>query len=151
MDDSYASYVSSLQKQLADLISQIEAKEAQSRLPLKNFGEKQIDVFIVTLRQMISELDEEAKKVLFSQVLGEVKVHSDRVLLSGSKLALLSLVSKTKAGTSNLVPAFITKWRRDRDLNPRYAINVRRFSRPVLSTTQPSLQCGQIYKPVIRL
>ncbi len=31
-------------------------------------------------------------------------------------------------------------WRRDRDLNPRYAINVCRFSRPVLSTTQPSLR-----------
>jgi hypothetical protein len=30
-------------------------------------------------------------------------------------------------------------WRRDRDLNPRTAINGCRFSRPVLSTTQPSL------------
>ncbi len=35
--------------------------------------------------------------------------------------------------------AGLSMWRRDRDLNPRYAINVRRFSRPVLSTTQPSL------------
>ncbi len=31
-------------------------------------------------------------------------------------------------------------WWRDRDLNPRTAINGCRFSRPVLSTTQPSLQ-----------
>ena len=31
-------------------------------------------------------------------------------------------------------------WRRDRDLNPRRAINPCRFSRPVLSTTQPSLR-----------
>ena len=32
-------------------------------------------------------------------------------------------------------------WWRDRDLNPRTAINGCRFSRPVLSTTQPSLRC----------
>ncbi len=37
-------------------------------------------------------------------------------------------------------------WRRDRDLNPRYAINVCWFSRPVLSTAQPSLQFLYLFK-----
>ena len=41
---------------------------------------------------------------------------------------------------SSVIPNLKNKWRRDRDLNPRYATNVCRFSRPVLSTTQPSLR-----------
>ena len=31
------------------------------------------------------------------------------------------------------------KWRREGDSNPRYPCGVRRFSKPLLSTTQPSL------------
>ncbi|MDB1123407.1 recombinase family protein [Vibrio algarum] len=127
IDDSYAAFVSSMQKQLVDVKSKIKAKNAETRLPLKNFGEKQIGCFVDTLRQLISESDEEAKKALFLQILGEVKVNTDQVEMSGSKLVLLSIISKTKAGTTNVVPAFITKWRRDRDLNPTATIKIRLF------------------------
>ena len=35
---------------------------------------------------------------------------------------------------------FAGKWRRERDSNPRYPFEVRRFSKALLSTTQPSLR-----------
>ena len=38
--------------------------------------------------------------------------------------------------------AFFLVWRRERDSNPRYAINVYSLSRGALSTTQPSLRIG---------
>ncbi len=41
-----------------------------------------------------------------------------------------------------MIGLFRLIWRRDRDLNPRRATNPCRFSRPVLSTTQPSLRSG---------
>ena len=145
IDDSYADYVSGLQSQLTDIQAQIRTLKAQNHLPLRKFGEKRIEAFVEAIRRLVREQNEEAKKVLFSQLLSEVRVYSNKneLKVSGSNLGLLSMVSKTKTGTSELVPASVSVWRRDRDLNPRYAINVCRFSRPVLSTTQPSLRCGE--------
>ena len=46
---------------------------------------------------------------------------------------------------------YIDNWRRDRDSNPGYAINVYSLSRGALSTTQPSLRTdtclGVVFRP----
>ncbi len=142
IDDSYADYLTGLQHQRAELQEKIDMIKAQGNLPIRKFGDKQIEVFVKVMRRLFREQDDEAKKILYLSLLQEVRVFPDKLILKGSKLGMLAMVSKTKEGTRILVPSFISKWRRDRDLNPRYAINVCRFSRPVLSTTQPSLRCG---------
>ncbi|MGR5150858.1 recombinase family protein [Photobacterium swingsii] len=119
MDDSYAEYLTGLQKQRSELQEQIELIKSQGRLPIRTFGEKQIDVFVKVMRQLIKEQNDESKKILYFGLIQEVKVFPESVTLKGSKLGLLAMVSKTKEGTSNLVPSFISKWRSGRDSNPR--------------------------------
>ncbi|TOP15196.1 hypothetical protein CGH21_25510, partial [Vibrio parahaemolyticus] len=112
------------QTQRADIKKEIQYIKSQDRLPIRRFGEKHVEVFSSSIVELIQTKDEEAKKVLFSNLLRDVTVYADNIVMSGSKLKMLSMVSKMKGGTSNLVPPFISNWRRDRDLNPRYAINV---------------------------
>ncbi|PQJ46367.1 hypothetical protein BTN99_13650 [Vibrio campbellii] len=86
IDDSYADYVSGLQMQLTDIQAQVKTIQAQNHLPLRKFGDKHIEAFVEAVRQLIREQNEETKKVLFSQLLSQVMVYSNKneLQLSGS-------------------------------------------------------------------
>ena len=116
MDDSYAEYLAGLQNQRSELQGKIETIKAQGRLLLRKFGEKQIDNFVGVIRRVFKELDNDSKKALYLNLLKEVRVYPNKITISGSKLGMLNMVSKTKEGTSELVPSFVSMWRRDRDL-----------------------------------
>ncbi|TON44958.1 hypothetical protein CGH56_24990, partial [Vibrio parahaemolyticus] len=69
LDDSYASYIESLQTQRADIKKEIQYIKSQDRLPIRRFGEKHVEVFSSSIVELIQTKDEEAKKVLFSNLL----------------------------------------------------------------------------------
>ncbi|WP_154217226.1 hypothetical protein, partial [Vibrio parahaemolyticus] len=73
--------------------------KAQGHLPIRKFGDKQIEVFVKVMRRLFREQDDEAKKILYLSLLQEVRVFPDKLILKGSKLGMLAMVSKTKEGT----------------------------------------------------
>ncbi len=118
--------------------------ECSKGLPLLKFGEPQAKLFCSKLSETLSNCDDGNANWLLKSLVSEVTVEWEekkKMRIRGKKIALLNCVSKTKTGTDFSVPVSVSIWRRDRDLNPRTAINGCRFSRPVLSTTQPSLRC----------
>ncbi len=140
-----------INKTITDLSTQLDVLESEMaklavriNLPVKNFGEARLVEVAAAVQKYLQQIDNEALKQLMLATVTSVKVvdAKKKLIFEGSNMAVLYLIANAKTGTDFSVPAFITKWRRDRDLNPRYAINVCRFSRPVLSTTQPSLRCG---------
>ncbi len=140
-----------INKNLSEISAQIDALEHElARLsvrinfPVKNFGDARLQDFAVAVQEYLMDADDEKVKQLMLSTVTSVKVveGAKKLIFEGSNMAVLYLIANAKTGTEFSVPVFVTKWRRDRDLNPRYAINVCRFSRPVLSTTQPSLRCG---------
>ena len=62
-----------------------------------------------------------------------VEVADDAIYIKGNRNVLLRTLVATKGGkTAGIgVPGFIPKWRKGRDSNPRYAINVCTRSRRV--------------------
>ena len=137
-----------INKTITDLSTQLDILEVEmakltvkTNLPVRNFGEARLVEVAEALQGYLQQIDNEALKQLMLATVMSVKVvdAAKKLIFEGSNMAVLYLIANAKTGTEFSVPIFITKWRRDRDLNPRYAINVCRFSRPVLSTTQPSL------------
>ncbi len=122
---------------------QLQEVQRKLTLPVKNFGSRRVEEFAIELKQHLIEIDDTSLKQLMLATLNSIEgnVSAKKMRFKGSNMAMLYIIANAKAGTDFSVPVFVTKWRRDRDLNPRYAINVCRFSRPVLSTTQPSLRC----------
>ncbi len=123
---------------------ELDTLRKASTLPIKQFGQTQAELLQIGLTNLLRNGADEDVKVALLELLSEVRVYpKKKILLKGNKIAPIFMASKTATGTDFSVPVAVSKWRRDRDLNPRYATNVCRFSRPVLSTTQPSLRkCG---------
>ncbi len=129
--------------QIALYEEKLDSYKSLASIPIKRFGKAQISSFVDNVQQYVKEANDEKLKQFLLATITEVTItEQKKLVLKGSNLTLLYLISNEKVGTDYSVPTFVTIWRRDRDLNPRYAINVCRFSRPVLSTTQPSLRCG---------
>lgn len=137
-------HLSELNSTILNLEATLKQQTTLSRLPVKNVGEKQLTNFVRCISEHIrSSTDEQLKQLLLS-TFKEIKVQpAKKLFATGANINILRIATNAKTGTDFSVPVFGTIWRRDRDLNPRYAINVCRFSRPVLSTTQPSLRCGR--------
>ncbi len=140
VDENITRCLSDYNVQIRSCESELAKVKKMSSLPFKKFSYQQLKSFISNVHKYIESADEETLKVMLLSTIKEVVIQKKtQLVFRGSNIAILDRFVNTKGGTDFSVPPFVTKWRRDRDLNPRYAINVCRFSRPVLSTTQPSL------------
>ena len=128
----------------ADVLKLAERVSVASAGSDRKFGKKHLEQFVLNIQNYIKTADEESLKQLLLATVDRNYINlAKKIEFNGCNMAMIYTIANAKTGTDFSVPVFIIKWRRDRDLNPRYAINVCRFSRPVLSTTQPSLQCGE--------
>ncbi|TOB71737.1 recombinase family protein, partial [Vibrio parahaemolyticus] len=118
-------HLSELNTTISNLEATLKQQAALSRLPLKNVGKKQLTNFVRCIRKHIeSSTDEQLKQLLLS-TFKEIKVLPEKkILATGANVNILRVATNAKTGTDFSVPVFGTIWRRDRDLNPRYAINV---------------------------
>ncbi len=133
-------YISDKRNELESLNRELVTALKGTKLPIKQFGQTQVAQLVKNLKEIVLTGDEARVKQILLILLKEVEITPQKkISILGFNMALVFLASHAKTGTDFSVPVIDTIWRRDRDLNPRYAINVCRFSRPVLSTTQPSL------------
>ena len=80
-------------------------------------------------------------KSLLLSLVDSITVYRETVLIEGPKFKAMGVISDYETGHSSFrVPSLMSIWRRERDSNPRYAINVYTLSRRAPSATQPSLQ-----------
>lgn len=116
-----------INKTINNLSSQLDILEAEKdnltvrmNLPVKNFGEARLVEVAEALQGYLQKIDNEALKQLMLATVKSIKVVDTEKKLSfvGSNMAVLYLIANAKTGTDFSVPVFVTKWRRDRDLNP---------------------------------
>ncbi len=141
------------EKELALTKNQLSELESLSNIPVMKFSEEGASQFIRKAANYILNTEEEVLNQFLMVIVDQIIVepNQQKLKMTCSNMGVINLIPKTKMGTDFSVPIFVSIWRRDRDLNPRYAINVCRFSRPVLSTTQPSLRFGRIIGSIVRL
>jgi site-specific DNA recombinase len=118
-----SSLISRHLKQYEDQLNQTELNikelDSKSTLPLMRFGDQQINKFSNACNAILLGGNIEASKGLLIAIVDEIIVDEEKLTLRGGKLQLLRNVSKYKAGNQELVPSFITNWRRGWDSNPR--------------------------------
>ncbi|EJG2001605.1 recombinase family protein [Vibrio parahaemolyticus] len=116
-----------INKTITDLSTQLDILEVEmakltvkTNLPVRNFGEARLVEVAAALQGYLQQIDNEALKQLMLATVMSVKVvdAAKKLIFEGSNMAVLYLIANAKTGTDFSVPVFITKWRRDRDLNP---------------------------------
>ena len=141
---SVSDFIKKQEKEVLEVKKAVMKLSKNSKeLPIMKFGEVQAQLFCTKLSKCLRESTDSNANWLLKSLITDIKVEwneKKKLRIRGKKIVLLNCVSKTKTGTDFSVPVSVSRWWRDRDLNPRNAINGCRFSRPVLSTTQPSLQ-----------
>ena len=74
-----------------------------------------------------------------------------RQICRTARLLIPTQLRINKKAPANYAGAFLFIWRRERDSNPRYAINVYTLSRRAPSATQPSLQIVVFFRRLSKL
>ncbi|WP_025570815.1 hypothetical protein [Vibrio parahaemolyticus] len=99
---------------------QLQQVKRKLTLPVKNFGKRRIEEFAIELKQHLTEIDDASLKQLMLATLNSIEgdVSEKKIRFRGSNMAMLYIIANAKTGTDFSVPVFVTKWRRDRDLNP---------------------------------
>ncbi|MEZ8946748.1 recombinase family protein, partial [Vibrio sp. 10N.247.311.12] len=118
-------YINERQTEIDNINAKIGNLKKHQEIPALKFSDNAIDVFIASSKQLIDNGDREAIKQLLLATIDKVVIYGTKkkLQLMVPTLALIQLVSKTKGGTDFSVPPFVSRWWRDRDLNPRTAIN----------------------------
>lgn len=112
VDSYFKNHISDLKKEDHFLKHEIQILKKQSSLPVKKFGDKQINKFISEIKKLL--LAPENKAILkryLSAIIEKITVYDDKAIITGSKLNLAILTSKEKGGTSFEVPPFVSMWR----------------------------------------
>jgi hypothetical protein len=81
-------------------------------LPVKKFGDKQINKFISEMRKLLLAPENKALlKRYLSAIIEKITVYNDKAIITGSNLNLAILASEEKGETSSEVPPFVSMWR----------------------------------------
>jgi site-specific DNA recombinase len=89
----------------------IDEIKSRSKLPLRKFGNAQITCFINAIIKVFVRSNEENSKQILLKVIDKILVGKDKIEVIGARFKLAEFVSKTKMGTSNEVPTFVSMWR----------------------------------------
>jgi hypothetical protein len=119
VDSYFKNHINDLKKEDHFLKHEIQILKKQTSLPVKKFGDKQINKFISEMRKLLLAPENKALlKRYLSAIIEKITVYNDKAIITGSNLNLAILASKEKGETSSEVPPFVSMWRRGRDLNP---------------------------------
>lgn len=110
-DEDLNELLSDLRKKKHTLKSELEDVKRRSQIPIWKFGETKVDTFTKITKMVLLGSDHDYRKSFLRATISQITVDNENLTFKGSNLALLDLVSKTKMGTSNEVPTFVSIWR----------------------------------------
>jgi hypothetical protein len=112
VDNYFKSHIDDLKKEDHYLKHEVIKLQKQTSLPFKKFGVNQINLFTEEMKKILLDTKNEALlKRYLSVIIEKITVYNHKAIVTGSKLNLAILASKTKRGTSNEVPPFVSIWR----------------------------------------
>jgi DNA invertase Pin-like site-specific DNA recombinase len=111
LDETLNELLESKNFTLTKLTQSINSIKKRAQLPLKKFGKNQITTFVKATKEVLTDTNKEGCKQLLMKVIEKVSVSETKITVYGTKFQLAELVSKTKMGTSNEVPTFVSMWR----------------------------------------
>lgn len=111
IDQISIEYLEANKSALINLTDKVKAIKLRARLPLKNFGKNQIDCFAEAAKEILLNTNTECCKQLLLKLVSNITVGKNEITVRGANFRLAEFVSKTKMGTPNEVPTFITIWR----------------------------------------
>ena len=83
----------------------------RSSIPIWKFGDKKKLIFIEAIKKVLMSSDKNLTKAFLRTIITKIEVKPTEVTIIGSNMQMLNAISKTKMGTSNEVPTFVSMWR----------------------------------------
>ena len=140
-EETLSKYISQHQNNRIHLLAELEDLKKKESLPLKNFGKVHSHAFCEAVKNVLVGDDVETTKSYIQAIVSKIVVSEKGAFILGDKFRLAAQISRYDPEHPEVgVPSLITNWRRGRDSNPRYAINVYTLSRRAPSATRPPLQ-----------
>ena len=140
LDSTLTKHLRTLKLQKSSTESEINSLKSSISLPYLNFGYDQVKSFVQGSLELLAKDNKDLIRSYLTSVVQKITVKKKSLTVQGANFQAVRAIAPKKMGTAYTVPTSFTIWRRERDSNPRYAINVYTLSRRAPSATQPSLQ-----------
>ena len=115
MDTTLEEHIQRLQRRAKVLSEEVNSLRQRKRLPLKEFGDSQIEAFAEEIRQKFTGELTRSIKPYVQSVVGRVTLKGNNVTIVGNNLDTVSAISKFRTGRAPvLVPSHVAEWRRPR-------------------------------------
>jgi len=111
LDDTLKENLNDNKSALKNVNYSIDEIKTRAKLPLKKFGKAQIAGFVKAIIKVLARSNEENSKQILLKIIDKIVVGKDKMEVVGAKFKLAEFISKTKMGTSNEVPTFVSMWR----------------------------------------
>ena len=115
LDDTLKENLNDNKSALKNVNYSIDEIKTRSKLPLKKFGKAQITSFVKATIKVLARSNEVNSKQILLKVIDKILVGKEKIEVIGAKFKLAEFVSKTKMGTSNEVPIFVSMCRAEWD------------------------------------
>lgn len=83
----------------------------RSSIPIWKFGDKKKLMFIKIIKKVLLYNDKNLTKAFLRSIISRIDVKPTEATIIGGNIQMLNAISKTKMGTSNEVPIFVSMWR----------------------------------------
>jgi site-specific DNA recombinase len=120
LEQTLADRIKNLLREREALSGEIALLRKRHSLPLRHFGNAQIDAFTGAVAKILLSADSALAKPYLRILVREVRVTVSEVRITGSNLLLATAVSKWEPGTPAPivgVPSLISEWRARQDSN----------------------------------
>lgn len=118
MDKTLEEHITRLQRRVKVLFEEVRLLKERKRLPLKEFGDAQVEAFAEEIRQKFTGEISRSIKPYGQSVVGKVTVKGNNVTIAGNNLDTVAAISKFRPGRAPvLVPSHVAKWRARQDSN----------------------------------
>jgi DNA invertase Pin-like site-specific DNA recombinase len=111
MDDTLKENLENKKTILSNVNFSIDEIKTRAKLPLKKFGKPQVEAFVKAAISVLSGTNLENSKQVLLKIIDKILVNKEKIEVFGSNFKIAEFVSKTKMGTSNEVPTFVSIWR----------------------------------------
>jgi site-specific DNA recombinase len=111
MDETLSENLQNKKSVLNNVNYSIDEIKTRAKLPLKKFGKPQVEIFVKAAINVLSDANQENSKQVLLKIIDKILVTKEKIEVLGCNFKIAEFVSKTKMGTSNEVPTFVSMWR----------------------------------------
>ena len=119
LEDSLKEHIQDQQKKLASLKSDIEYLSRRQQLPLKKFGQQQIEDFGIAAQEALLSPNSPLAKGYLKAIVSEIRIGQTEAKIRGNRAQLAGAISAWKPGAIPVVPSLVSNWCARRESNPR--------------------------------